>query len=419
MVHAAGLPRQPASAQNGPTPDTRPCRHPGPQRQTTPDSGGKTVVFIDCGPWFGGAQRSLLTLASGLRDVGYTPVLLAADATDGGLVEQAQQRGLAAQHLPVRHWRKTPRGMVHFFLDRRRSVPLIREAVRRYGASVVHANGLRAALLACPATPPGTPSVVHARDVREPALLRRWTASRANAVIAISRTVASRWAVAGAERCRVQTIHNGFDLGEWAEVRPADGFPWHEEHLTATLVADMVRWKRHDLFLASLREAHARDPRIRGVVVGRPLNRQGGRWLQFLKERSAALGLAEVVAFVTDARSALPWIEASYVVVSTADAEPFGRTIVEALALGKPVVAVRGGGPEEILAGTGAGLVTDASPACLAASILEFADPERRRRAEEAARRRAGDFTARRMVDQVRTLYESLLRTSDSPSSAQ
>ena len=443
MVHAARLPRQPDASQNQPTPDTRPdgdvvvrgrtAAHHGPPPedapvrplQTCPDPAGhhhpaaastppcspagQTIVFVDCGPWFGGAQRSLLTLACGLLDAGYTPVLLAADTTDGGLSEQARCCGIATHTLPVRHWRRSLRGMAHFVLDRRRCLPLIREVVQHSDASLVHANGLRPALLACPATPHGTPVVVHARDVREPSLLRRWTASHASAVIAISRTVASRWHGAGTANCRLETIHNGLDLHELERIKPAEDFPWDEQHVKATIVADMVRWKRHDLFLASIHEAHARDPRIRGVVVGRPLNRRGEEWLLFLRERTAALGLSGIVAFVTDAQSALPWIAASDVLVSTADTEPFGRTIVEALALGRPVVTVRGGGPEEILAGSGAGVVVDPSPVCLAAAILELADPESRHHAESAARRRARDFTARQMVERTQRLYESLL----------
>ena len=48
-------------------------------------------------------------------------------------------------------------------------------------------------------------------------------------------------------------------------------------------------------------------------------------------------------------RNVPEWMQAMDVVVHASEREPFGIVVVEAMALGKPVVATRPGGPEEII----------------------------------------------------------------------
>jgi glycosyltransferase involved in cell wall biosynthesis len=66
-----------------------------------------------------------------------------------------------------------------------------------------------------------------------------------------------------------------------------------------------------------------------------------------------------------------PLMKAADCVVTVADGEPFGRTVVEALALGTPVVAVRGGGPEEIAGGQPGVVLVDPTPLSISDGVLE------------------------------------------------
>jgi glycosyltransferase involved in cell wall biosynthesis len=61
--------------------------------------------------------------------------------------------------------------------------------------------------------------------------------------------------------------------------------------------------------------------------------------------------------------------------------EPFGLVIVEAMAVGRPVIATMGGGPSEIIASETQGILIPADdPGALArAAIALIDDPERRR----------------------------------------
>ena len=77
--------------------------------------------------------------------------------------------------------------------------------------------------------------------------------------------------------------------------------------------------------------------------------------------------------------------------------------LVEAMALGRPVIASAGGGPSEIVRdGVDGLLVPPGDRARLTAAIRSLAgDPVRSRALGEAARARAQDFSSRAMVEQV------------------
>jgi len=96
------------------------------------------------------------------------------------------------------------------------------------------------------------------------------------------------------------------------------------------------------------------------------------------------------------------------VVVHASDREPFGIVVVEAMALGKPVVAGAEGGPREIITEGVDGLLAPYEDAeALARQILRYLDdPAFARRMGEAARRRARDFSpeafVRRMISVLR-----------------
>lgn len=94
----------------------------------------------------------------------------------------------------------------------------------------------------------------------------------------------------------------------------------------------------------------------------------------------------------------------SDVLVSSARDEPFGRTVVEGMLAGLPVISTRSGGPEEIVEDRVTGRLVDVDkPIDLAAAISELASsPELRRSFGDAGARRAiGMFNLRQYVDGI------------------
>jgi glycosyltransferase involved in cell wall biosynthesis len=94
--------------------------------------------------------------------------------------------------------------------------------------------------------------------------------------------------------------------------------------------------------------------------------------------------------------------------VSTSPAEPFGMALVEAMAVGLPVVAVDAPGPREIVEPERSGLIVE--PAGLARAIDRLvADADLRIRLAAGARERyATAFTPERMCSELTAHLEEL-----------
>jgi glycosyltransferase involved in cell wall biosynthesis len=98
--------------------------------------------------------------------------------------------------------------------------------------------------------------------------------------------------------------------------------------------------------------------------------------------------------------------------VLPAPAEPFGLVLLEAMALGKPVIACDAGGPPEIVARNVSGLlVPPRSPAAFAEALATLCrDRELRQRMGETGHARFQQhFTADRMAAQFANFYRAIL----------
>ncbi len=104
------------------------------------------------------------------------------------------------------------------------------------------------------------------------------------------------------------------------------------------------------------------------------------------------------------------WMQAMDIFVHASDAEPFGIVIVEAMGLGKPVIAGSVGGPTDIITERVNGLLVDFEDHDgLASRILEVLDDQNLRQAlAQGALTRAQDFStaifARRLVQALSDL---------------
>lgn len=362
---------------------------------------GIRVLYVDCAPFAGGAQRSLLDMVQGMRDEGVEPLVLAADMSPEGVVAQCLRWHVPVEPIRARHWRRTPLGLCQFLVDRRRLGALFRDRIKVWQPDIVHANTLRAALLLPLRQLASRPLVIHDRDIRAPGPARAYLAGRAAAVLAIAAAVAETWPPKSAKRLHI--VPNGLDVATIARTPPDPACIGQ-----VALVADYIPWKGHELFLRAFALVAQRRREARAILVGR--SRPGNEtYPAELRKHIRKFGLDGRVTLHDGSAGAWPQIAACRLLASCSPEEPFGRTIVEALALGKPVVAVRGGGPGEILAGCPAARLVEATPEALAEGMLEAwdwgEDPTRRQR----ARQRADDYSIRHMSQRIRAIYHNLL----------
>ena len=132
--------------------------------------------------------------------------------------------------------------------------------------------------------------------------------------------------------------------------------------------------KRVDLFLRALAEARKSVPNVRGLIVGQGVEEAA------LKRLAAELGLLDgglpgvvFAGFVPDADLAATYALAD-VYVHTGRQESFGLSILEAMVVGRAVVAVDDdGGPHEIIVPNKTGLFVPATSQAIAAALCDLA----------------------------------------------
>jgi glycosyltransferase involved in cell wall biosynthesis len=253
------------------------------------------------------------------------------------------------------------------------------------------------------------------------ALLRR-AARRVSLALANSRAVAADLGKA-LPGVPVEVVYYGIDAERFAP-GPGAG-PWLDDlaglpaaapgTVRVGLVATYARWKGHDVFLRAagevIREVAAP---VRFYVVGGPIyHTAGSQYTRAeLADLAAAAGLAGRIGFVPFQKDT-PAVYRSLDVVVHASTrpEPFGRTIVEAMACGGAVILARAGGAAEI--GTpGADLLAtppgDVAALTHALAIL-IRQPELRARLGERGRQTVlARFSRARLGREMRAVYRRL-----------
>lgn len=157
---------------------------------------------------------------------------------------------------------------------------------------------------------------------------------------------------------KITVIHRGVDTHhfsrgglpdpQWSE-RFFSEYPRAAGKPLLLMPGRLSRWKGQIEFIELVAALHARGTPCHGLVAGEPTPGKDD-YLQELRELARARGLAEDVSFLGH-RSDMENLYAVSAVVFNLSrhAEPFGRTVIEALAMGVPVVAYDYGGPAESL----------------------------------------------------------------------
>jgi L-malate glycosyltransferase len=361
------------------------------------------VLYVERTGLVGGGERSLLGLLDALP--GEVEPRLACPT--GPLQERAAAHGVPASTIAESvgslklHPLHTPVALGAMVVA---AAGLLR-AGRAWRPDLLHANSIRAGLIAAPvAGLLGRPLVLHVRDRLPPSPATRGLQAAlvrsADAVIAISQHVAAAFDPEGRAR-RLVVIDNPFDLArldpariDRCEARARLGLTNGDPVLT--LVGQITPWKGQEEAVRALGLVRRRHPGATLLVVGETkftskATRYDNRaYLRGVERTVADLGLGDAVRFLGEREDVPEILRASDVALVPSWDEPFGRTVVEAMAMGVPTVATAVGGPAEILQdGVDGLLVPPRRPEACAVAVERLLDDGPARERMGAAARAA------------------------------
>jgi len=405
------------------------------------------IAFLGPVGALGGAEWILLDLLAVLRVTRPDWPLHLIAGGDGPLLEAASKLGVETHMLPIpptlsglgdsslgtgqvgrtKRMFSTARKAGAALTELPGFVRRLSRLLKSIDPQLVHSNGLKCHLIANHALPRDVPVVWHIHDFLSSRIvvgkaLRRLT-RRPQLAIAISHAVAQDTSQT-LPGLRVETVYNGIDTDAFTPAGPVcetldslAGMPAASPGtIRVGLVATYARWKGQDVFIDAMERLAKRGdlPPFRSVIVGGPVYQTAGS--QFseaeLRGRIRDRGLGEFVGLVPFQRNLPPVYRALDVVVhASTKPEPFGRTIVEAMACGRAVVVSNAGGAAELFQqGVDAIGVPPGDASALAETIATLlSDPQRRHALGQAARTSAvARFSRGRMGESILSLYESL-----------
>ncbi len=206
-------------------------------------------------------------------------------------------------------------------------------------------------------------------------------------------------------------IRSGVDLTEVAPLdaparralRAAEGVP--DDRPVVSLVQRLSPPKTPLVFVQALPRILAERPDVAAWIVG------DGPLRAAVESAAAGGGLAGRVRFLGLRKDVPAVLAASDVAVHSSLREGLPRVVLEALAVGVPVVATAVGGvPDAVADGVHGLLVPPEDPAALAGAVLAtLADPAQAARRAAAGRAAVRAFSARQMLDEQHALYRRLL----------
>jgi len=389
------------------------------------------IGFFDHTAQVSGAEISLLGLLAHLQEHEqdrYVPVLI---CPPGELVERARAHGVAVVPLAVPPFGFTtnPRRLLAYGVGIVRTAWRLRALARREQLALIHVNSVRAGLIACAAAPwHRLPIICHVRDVLPARALSRLVfrlLRRADALVAISASVAAAVAADPVLRRKVRIIYNGVDVPALVAqaARPPAGPALRARLLPATagpllgVVGQLTPWKGQSDAIAAFGRLAPAYPRAHLLIAGEAkFTHASARYdtrayAAALRAQAARLGLAGRVHFLGQQAAIAPLLRLLDLLLVPSWEEPFGRVVIEALALGVPVIGTRAGGIPEILDAPVDLLVPPRNPAALAAGVdALLRDPARRAAIARTGQERVhARFTLARHGAAVTALYAHVL----------
>ena len=405
----------------------------------------KNILYVENGIGYGGAVICLRHLVRHLDRSRYTPLVVT-----GRISPDYQDIANDAlwQHIPDRHFDVVAvraRWSAMAWLD---SVPMLRLislqvlaraddvlnflpfflrlwwTAKRFRADLIHANNEplcnRAALLVAKVL--GIPCVCHVRggDHRGTRLMQ-WTYTLPDHFISVSHWVAkSMLDNLPISPDKISVVYDGIALDK-LDVN-ADGLAFRrqfdvpETAFAVGLVGLLIPWKGQALFLDAARLLRDKIPQLKMLVIGGTPDDCVDYEAQ-LRQRVQAEGLSDTVVFTGHISAMAAVYNGVDIVLSASTSpEPLGTVVIEALAMGRPLIGPDHGGAAEMMQHGQTGLLFAPGDALALAEAIEtfYQSADLRTRLGANARAAAlQTFAVETHVQRVQAIYAQILPTAE------
>ena len=376
----------------------------------------RRVLFPFVGDTVGGSHISAIELVGGLDPARFKPIVTVHQ--EGTLQSYLESRGIAFERAPNLDLDPFSGNQARDAAAALRTVPRLVRLLRRLRIDIVHTHDARMHFLWGPAAKLSRARfVLHLRNIVQSRI--SFSSRFADSILAVSEYCRSHYSPGIA--ARIHVVPNPFRPPCSKEGRgpcrhrlldEAGGSP--QTKAIVGYVSNFVHRKRPVLFVETA--ARLRD-RFGDDIFFPMFGETGGTRDKTVRRRVnakiAEYGLTSCCVLMGPRFPIEPWMMGFDVLVAPAVNEPYGRTLIEAMLCGTPVVAADDGGNKEIICNRNTGLLVDADDAAAFARAVAklLHTPQMAKAIATAAETWArATHSVETHVERIQSIYDSLPR---------
>ncbi len=363
------------------------------------------ILYLNGVSEIGGAERALLSILARLNRELWVP--LVACPVEGPFVNEVRSLGVPTYPMVFPAWRK----LAHLY-KRLPAFWKLSKLLQEIQPAILHVNDMYWVPQAIPAAKQSNVPVVSTiRQNLHPIRVHQYQLNRVECLITVCKKTRDILIKEGVSPERASIIPTGVDIdrltAEWTgtDVRGCLGIPL--EAPVIGCLANVLEIKGHDILLLAFADVAKSYPNAHLLLVGRDTSRFGAQ-MHALANRLGIGVRTHFVGFQADVR---PYVAAMNLVVLASRSEGLPVALLEAMAMGIPVVASAVGGiPELIVQRVTGRLVEPENTSALSEAMLDYlVHPHRGieegNRAKEWVQR---NYSVKAEVQALEDLYRSV-----------
>ncbi len=372
----------------------------------------KKILYITSVGSHWGSEESLLNLIRHIDRDQYEPYVL---TVKGSLQEKLEQHKIP--YKIYESYTLTKKELINF------SCLILRLAyfIRKNKFALIHTNDIHSAQYSIAAAYLArVPAVLHIRNTD----LERWLKWKnrvifklANNIIAISNAVAISLIKIGVVEKKIQIIPNAVELSKFHLSVSGESFRNEigidKQTILVGIVGRIIPKKGQDIFIQAIPEIIKVYSNVKFVIVGEDTT-QNGDFIDHLKKMVREIKQEKKVYFVGFKEDIQEIFKALDILVVPSRTEAFGRVVIEAMAVGTPVVATSVGGIIDIIEdGFNGAMVPVNNPKTIAHAVISLiADRIYYQKISQNGRKTVEKYyTIGSHINAVKKLYASLFST--------
>lgn len=213
---------------------------------------------------------------------------------------------------------------------------------------------------------------------------------------------------------KIEIVYNGVDLNQFdsnLESKIKEEFKILPETKLIGIIGSLEENKGVDFFIQAAAKIKQEIPKIKFLIVGKTLPNQK-KYLDFLKNLTKKLGIENDIIFSGARTDITQIIKALDVVVISSKFEAFGRTIIEGMAMEKPVIASNCGGIPEIIEDGKSGILFPVGDIdSLATNVVKILQDKNLalKLGKEGKKRVEEKFSIKKCTQKIENIYEEIL----------